>query len=117
MKEKTSAQDFKSPAFQDPVPFVDPHYDGFAVVAALENAGNIIVCGTGDDALRLRSLLLGLNMNMLKVSTATEPSDSKDLYGFEFMDVVTELGRGGMMKKITSCPRVSSRIGSRSPTC
>lgn len=101
IKENSSATEFESPDFQDPIPFVGPHFDGFAVVAALENAGDTVVCGVAQDALRLRTLLLGLNINLLRVATATEPSDSRAIFGFEFMDVVTEPGKGGMMKKIT----------------
>jgi hypothetical protein len=102
VKANTALQDFESPRFRDPIPFVDPHFEGFAVVAALEEHGDLIVCcGSGDDVLRLRTLLLGLNINMLKMSAATESSNSRSLSGFELIDVVTEPGRGSKMKKIT----------------
>jgi hypothetical protein len=88
----------------NPIPFAEPHFDGFAVVETLESAGDIAVCGSGDDALPLRTLLLGLNINLLMTSEATEPSSATTLYGFEFMDVVMQPGKGGNMKKITLLP-------------
>ncbi|QDS69827.1 hypothetical protein FKW77_000081 [Venturia effusa] len=100
VKDSTSDQEFQSPSFQDPIPFAEPHVDGFAVAASLEQYGDVIVCGTGKDALRLRNLLLGLNINMLNTSGISKPSSGRLLFGFELMDVVTEPGRGSTMKQI-----------------
>ena len=86
---------------KDPVPFADPHYDGLEIVEAFEDAGDIVLCGEGEDAFRLRSLLLGLNINLLQVRTATETGDSRTLYGYEMMDVIIEPGKGSVMKKIS----------------
>lgn len=84
----------------NPVPFADPHDDGIAVIRTLDSCGNIAVCGQGDDSFRLRSLFLGLNINLLATVSLNKKSTSRCLYGFEFMDIVTEPGRGGFMKKI-----------------
>ncbi|KAF2191891.1 hypothetical protein K469DRAFT_455738, partial [Zopfia rhizophila CBS 207.26] len=83
---------------KDPVPFCEPHYDGFAVVSTLEGHGDVTVWGEGRDSFTLRSLLLGLNINLLKAIEITEPSSGNNLYGFEFMDIVTEPGRGAEMR-------------------
>lgn len=85
---------------QDPIPFVNPHYNGDAVVDVLKDAGETVVCGQGQDLLKLRRLLLGLNINLLTSINVIEKSNSKSIYGFEFMDVVTEPGQGGCMKEI-----------------
>lgn len=84
----------------DPIPFADPHDDGIAVIKALECHGDIAVCGHGFDSFRLLSLLLGLNINLLASVSLSERSKRKALYGFEFMDIVSEPGRGAFMKKI-----------------
>lgn len=84
----------------DPIPFADPHEDGIAVIQALERHGDIAVCGHGDDSFKLRSLFLGLNINLLETVSLVERSKGKYLYGFEFMDVVSQPGRGAFMKKI-----------------
>ena len=101
VKENTRPDSGDESDLKDPVPFADPHHDGLAIVTALENMGDTVICGEGEDAFRLRSLLLGLNINLLQAMTATEPSASRTLYGFELMDVVTEPGKGSVMKKIT----------------
>lgn len=100
VKENTLPGKAYDPDVNDPVPFANPHYDGFEIVETLESAGDTVVCGEGEDAFRLRSLLLGLNINLLQTMTATETSDSRMLYGYELMDVVTEPGKGSVMKKI-----------------
>lgn len=88
----------------DPIPFADPHRDGIAVISALERHGDIAVCGHGSDSFRLRSLFLGLNINLLATVSLTERSKRNNLYGFEFLDIVSEPGRGAFMKKIKIKP-------------
>lgn len=90
------AQDTSS----DPIPFADPHDDGIAVRQALECHGDTAVCGHGNDLFRLRSLLLGLSINLLATVNLTERSRHNSLYGFEFMDIVSEPGRGAFMKRV-----------------
>lgn len=83
-----------------PIPFADPHEDGVALIQALERHGDTAICGYGSDSFRLRSLFLGLNINLLATVSLTERSKRKSLYGFEFMEVVSEPGRGAFMKEI-----------------
>ncbi|KAH0536674.1 hypothetical protein FGG08_006469 [Glutinoglossum americanum] len=84
----------------DPIPFVEPHYSVGAVRSALQDSGDIRVRGRGEDTLTLRKLLLGLNINLLKSVDVTEECKGRHIFGFEFMDVVTEPGKGSFMKKI-----------------
>jgi hypothetical protein len=84
----------------DPIPYIDPHHDGGAVEKALKDFGDVTVCGRDQDSLKLRTLLLGLNINLLSSTEVNEESDNKNVFGFDFMDLVTEPGKGGFMKKI-----------------
>ncbi|PVH97252.1 hypothetical protein DM02DRAFT_533559 [Periconia macrospinosa] len=84
----------------DRVPYVDPHCDAIEVIKALEPLGDTPVCGGKTDKFLFRELLLGLNTNLLKTVASIRRSSGKKLYGFEFMDVVTEPGRGSCMKKL-----------------
>ncbi|MCJ1468387.1 hypothetical protein MMC07_007015 [Pseudocyphellaria aurata] len=90
--------------FSDPIPFADPHCDGIAVMEALEAHGDIAVCGHDNDSFTLRSLFLGLSINLLATVSLTERSRHNNLYGFEFMDIISEPGRGAFMKKIKIKP-------------
>jgi hypothetical protein len=85
---------------QDPIPFVNPHFNGDAVVDVLKDAGDTVVCGQGQDTLKLRRLLLGLSINLLSSINNIEKTKGKNIYGFEFMDIVTEPAQGGCMKEI-----------------
>jgi hypothetical protein len=80
----------------DPIPFVQPHHDISNVAQALEGTGDISICGLMGDA-RFYDLLLGIRTNLLNTKGT---GDSRNFYGFEFMDVITEPGRGSCMKKI-----------------
>jgi hypothetical protein len=83
----------------DPIPFAEPHDDGSIVVRALEGQGDLAVCGQGNDSFKLRSLLLGLSINLLASVHCKAKSTGKSLYGFEFMDIILEPGRGSPMKE------------------
>jgi hypothetical protein len=95
----------------DPIPYVKPHHDGKAVEEELKQCGDIVVCGQGQDALTLRTLLLGLNINLLKSIQVNEENNGKSVFGFELMDVVTEPGKGGFMKKIPIKPEGRNWLG------
>jgi hypothetical protein len=82
------------------IPFVEPHTDSHTLVNALEDCGENIVCGSGNEKTTLRTLLLGLSINMLRSMQVVAPSGNRELYGFEFLDIVDEPGRGGFMKKL-----------------
>jgi hypothetical protein len=84
----------------DPIPFAEPHHDGSVVAEALENKGDIVVRRQGNDSFKLHSLLLGFSINLLESVNRRAKSKGKSLYGFEFMDIVTEPGRGAFMKEI-----------------
>lgn len=85
---------------QDRIPFVLPHHSGATVAAALRNWGDVVVWGKGPEQLTLRTLLLGLNINLLNSVGANETSTGGNVYGFEFKDIVLEPGIGGFMKKM-----------------
>jgi hypothetical protein len=84
----------------NPIPFAEPHDDESIVIRALEGHGDLAVCGQGNDSFKLRSLLLGLSINLLASVHHKAESTSKVIYGFEFMDIILEPGRGTPMKEV-----------------
>jgi hypothetical protein len=44
--------------------------------------------------------MLGLNTNLLRAIALIQDSTRKKLYGFEFMDIITQPGRGSCMKEL-----------------
>ncbi|KAF1957721.1 hypothetical protein CC80DRAFT_410122, partial [Byssothecium circinans] len=83
------------------IPFADPHDNGKALADQFLDKGDLVLCGHNDDTFRLRSLLLGFNINLLAtIGTTEKKSAGKHIYGVELLDVVTEPGRGAVMKKI-----------------
>jgi hypothetical protein len=85
----------------DPIPFAKPHLNGEEVMHVLSSSGDIRLCGDGPDEYKLRDLMLGLNINLLQSIAHQERSEGKSIYGFEFMDIVREPGKGGFMKKLS----------------
>ena len=83
----------------DTIPFAEPHDDGSTVVKTLEGQGDLVICGQGNDSFKLRRLLLGISINLLASVNCKAKSTGKSLYGFEFMDLVMEPGRGSPMKE------------------
>lgn len=92
----------------NPIPYADAHHVGSSVEQTLRDCGDIALSGQGEDCLRLRQLLLGLNINLIESRQHTEDATRKKLFGFEFMDVVCEPPHGGLMK------RALTMIGGRS---
>ncbi|KAI9667782.1 MAG: hypothetical protein M1821_000601 [Bathelium mastoideum] len=86
----------------DPIPFVSPHDEEIDVVLALKSHGGIPVIEQGDDSFKLRTLMLGLNINLQDSLPLLELQQSKgdNLFGFEVMDVVTEPPRGCNPRKV-----------------
>lgn len=84
----------------DPVTFLIPVMLESPSHKLLERYGRIAICGHGDDSFRTRSLLLGLNLNLLATVSLTEATKRKSFYDFDFMDVVSEPERWAFMKKI-----------------
>ena len=85
----------------DPIPFVEPHLNGDEVVSVLIGAGDTTLAGEGPDKFKLRTLMLGLNINLLQSIAHLERSEGKSVHGFEFMDIVREPGKGGFMKTLS----------------
>lgn len=83
----------------NPVPYADAHHVGGSVEQTLRDCGDIALLGQGEDCLRLRQLLLGLNINLVKSRQHTEDATRRKLFGFEFMDIVCEPPHGGMMRR------------------
>ncbi|KAI9760930.1 MAG: hypothetical protein M1840_002172 [Geoglossum simile] len=90
------------------IPYVDPHYDGNQVAERLITHGDNIVCGVAgtEDVVTLRTLLLGLNVNLIDSRQLTEPAREASVFqdghvfAFEFLDLVREPGRGTSMRKV-----------------
>jgi hypothetical protein len=89
----------------DRIPFVEAHNDAVDIVQILAPLGEMKVYGENNDALLFRHLMLGLNTNLLGTILSLEKSRGKKFYGFEFMDVVTQPGRGSCMKKLKILPQ------------
>jgi hypothetical protein len=86
------------------IPFVPAHSDALDLISHLTPLGETRIHGDADDAFLFRHLLHGLSMNLLHTRHATKPSKKKALYGFEFMDMVTQPSRGSCMKEIKLQP-------------
>ncbi len=74
------------------------------MVQALENRGDVMCVERGNDALSLRTLLIGFNLNLLLCAKNTDAAKGKTLYGFDFMDIVVEPGRGSCMRSVKLSP-------------
>lgn len=85
----------------DPIPFANPHVNGEEVMQVLSSSRDIGLCGEGLDEYKLRTLMLGLNTNLLQSIAHQERSEGKSIHGFEFMDIVREPGKGGFMKTLS----------------
>lgn len=85
----------------DPIPFAEPHLNGEEVMRVLSSSGDIRLCGEGQDEYKLRTLMLGLNINLLQSIAHQERSEGRNIHGFEFMDIVREPGKGGFMKTLS----------------
>lgn len=85
---------------RDRIPLVEPHSDAVEIVRRLEAFGGTPIFGGGEDVFRFRQLILGLNTNLLRTVDLVKPSGSRKLYGFEFMDIISQPGRGSCMKEL-----------------
>lgn len=95
----------------NPIPYADAHHVGGSVEQTLRDFGDTALLGQGEDCLRLRQLLLGLNINLIESRQHTEDATRKNLYGFEFMDIVCEPPHGGLMRKTVTKPGGKSWYG------
>ncbi|CAK7237858.1 hypothetical protein SEUCBS140593_010166 [Sporothrix eucalyptigena] len=88
----------------DRIPFATPHESADSLKILLQGQGQVVVCGQRDDEFHLRTLMIGLSHNLLAAVRDVKQSKSGKLFGFEFMDIVTEPARGGIMRsvKVTS---------------
>lgn len=86
--------------YPNPIPYADAHHVGGSVEQTLRDCGDIALSGQGEDCLRLRQLLLGLNINLIESRQHTEDATRKKVFGFEFMDIVCEPPQGGLMRKV-----------------
>ncbi|KAF1968166.1 hypothetical protein BU23DRAFT_656545 [Bimuria novae-zelandiae CBS 107.79] len=81
-------------------PLADPYENGKTLMGQLIDKGDTVIGGHNGDALYLRNLLLGFNINLLATTGSTEKSAGNHIFGFELIDVVMEPGRGTVMKKL-----------------
>jgi hypothetical protein len=86
------------------IPFVPPHSDALELIPFLGPISENCIHGQGDGAFLFRQLMLGLGVNLQSTRQATKLSKKKTLYGFEFMDIITQPGRGSCMKEISLQP-------------
>jgi hypothetical protein len=82
------------------IPYVEPHTDATEIVTALESVGEKGILKGQTNKLLFRELMFALSINLLNTAEAVRESDGGKLYGFEFMDVVHEPGKGTCMKKL-----------------
>lgn len=95
----------------NPIPYADAHYAGGSVEQTLKDCGDIALLGEGEDCLKLRQLLLGLNINLIESRRQTENANRRKLFAFEFMDVICEPPQGGLMKQVLTVPEGRSWHG------
>jgi hypothetical protein len=81
------------------VPTVPGHTNPGAILPFLDGQGERIVYGGKVDGLRLRTLMMGLNMNMMSMAEKTESPSGSWLHGFEFLDIIDSPGNGAWMRK------------------
>jgi hypothetical protein len=89
---------------QNDPPFVHTHADAFELIHHFTPLGDIILMADDDANFLFRHLLHRINLNLLQARRATKASNKKVLYGFEFMDLVTEPDRGSCMKELQLQP-------------
>lgn len=82
------------------MPYVEPHTDAMEIINALEGAGQTSVLEGQTCKLLLQELLFAISVNLLHTADAVRDSDRGKLYGFEFMDVIREPGKGTCMKRL-----------------
>lgn len=69
------------------IPFAQPEADGgTASLTVLRKNGSIQLESGGEDALTLRDLIMGLSVNLSKMSS--RKPRNHEVYGYEFMDIV-----------------------------
>jgi hypothetical protein len=91
-----SDQDFH----QDSISFVESHFNEDAVIDVLKDVDETVICEQDQDTLKLRNLLLDLNINLLTSINIIEKFKGKNIYDFDFMNVVTESAQSECMKEI-----------------
>lgn len=64
----------------NPIPYANTHHVGVSVEQTLENCGDIALSGQGEDCLKLRQLLLGLNINLIESRQHTEDASRKKFF-------------------------------------
>jgi hypothetical protein len=85
----------------DHIPYAEPACDGGEASArVLRGLGDVAIAGEGKDAYSLRRLFIGLNLNLMESKLRAEQPKGHKIYGYEFMDVVTEPLGGGFMKRV-----------------
>ncbi|KAF2786128.1 hypothetical protein K505DRAFT_260562 [Melanomma pulvis-pyrius CBS 109.77] len=89
----------------DKIPYVNPHTDAMEIVKTLESAGENCILEGQSNKLIFQELMFALNINLLDTAEAVRESKHGKLYGFEFMDVVHEPGKGTCMKKLNIQPK------------
>jgi len=82
------------------VPSVALHSNALDLVRGLERSSETRILRDGRDVFLFRHLMLGLNTNLLRAIALIQDSTCKKLYGFEFMDIITQPGRGSCMKEL-----------------
>lgn len=90
------------------IPYANPHIDAEELIFLLAPCGQIDVLVGQADSYQFRKLLLELNIRMLSTAEALRESDHSKIYGFEFMDIVRNPGKGSCMKRLDIQPKRKS---------
>jgi hypothetical protein len=86
------------------VSFVASHEDAFAIIPDLSPlGGTVIMADEGGDFL-FRHLMHQISTNLMLARHSTKSSKKKELYGFEFRDVVHQPDRGACMREMELQP-------------
>jgi hypothetical protein len=85
----------------DAIPSVSDKIDPKSLVDTLDGKGDLVLYGVEPDELRFRTLLRGLNVNLLTAALKTQTPKKDTLYGFDFIDMVERPGKGAWMRSAT----------------
>lgn len=83
----------------DAIPFASASIDPNSLVSTLDGKGDLVLYGVPPDELRFRILLRGLSVNLLTAAQKTQASKNGTLYGYDFVDIVNNPGKGAWMRK------------------
>jgi hypothetical protein len=85
-------------ATADRVPLVKAYQEAVDLISGLSRLGRTVITADEGGDFLLRHLMHRISTDLMQARHLTKPSKRKELYGFEFMDMVNQPDRGACMK-------------------